>query len=280
VSSVETSGKGVRPTRTWDNKTNREGEESILGSIRGAATLVVVTVFFLAADLVQRTLIVVVIKARPGVRDRVLTRWVRIVNTAVLGLVTHVGGAQADLQARIPASPGILVLMNHQSLLDIPVAIGCIEGGYPKIVARERYRKGYPLISHMIRLYGHPTVRPGEYAAAQLEALKRMAEEEERPVVLYPEGSRTPDGQIRRFRTAGLKAILSARSWSVYLLVADGMVKATSLRGFVKNVSGAVIRVRSEGPFFFDGRDADADGFVASMEQRMIRKLSEMRATA
>lgn len=239
--------------------------------------MVLAAFFFLTADLIQRTLVVVVIRARPSVRDRVLTRWVRIVNTGIMGLVGRVGGAKVSLRARVPVDPGVLVLMNHQSLLDIPVAIGCMEGGYPKIVARERYRTGYPLISHMIRLYDHPTVRPGEHAAVQLDSLRRMAEGADRAIVLYPEGSRTPDGRIRPFKTAGLKAILSARSWSVYLLVADGMCEAAGLGGFVKNISSSVIRTESEGPFLFDGTRGDADEFIASMKQRMIDRLAAMK---
>jgi 1-acyl-sn-glycerol-3-phosphate acyltransferase len=255
-----------------------KGETNIFGWLRGAATLLLAACFLITVDVVQRTLVVVFIKARPGWREGILTRWVRFVNRGVMDLVGRVGGAKMELRARIPSSPGILVLMNHQSLLDIPVAIDSVKGGYPKIVARERYRSGYPLISHMIRLYEHPTVRPGEHAAVQLESLKKMAREAERAVVIYPEGSRTPDGRIRRFKKAGLESILSARPWSVYLLVADGMYESAGLRGFVRNISRSVIKTESEGPFSSDGGEGDFEAFIASMEERMIRKLEEMRA--
>lgn len=273
MSRVETSGRDGFVSGAVT--TNRG--KSILGPIRGAATLVLATLFFLAADLVQRTVVVVAIKARPGRRDRLLTRWVRFVNSGIIGLVTRAGGAKVRLGARVPADPGVLVLMNHQSLLDIPIAIGCMDGGYPKIVARERYRHGYPLISHMIRLCGHPTVRPGEHAAVQLDALRKIAEESDRAMVIYPEGSRTPDGSIRPFKTAGLKAMLSARPWRVYLLVADGMCETSGLGGFVRNISSSVIDTESEGPFPFDLKEGDADAFIASMERRMTEKLAEMR---
>ena len=255
---------------------DKEGK-SILRSIRGAITLLVATFAFLVADLIQRTLVVVVIATLPRLRDRVLTLWVRIVNTVVMGLIAGVGGARVDLRARIPGEEGVLVLMNHQSLLDIPIAIHCVDGGYPKIVARDRYRRGYPLISHMIRLYGHPTVRPGEHAMVQLETLKKTARESDRALVIYPEGGRTPDGEIRRFKTAGLKAILSARPWSVYLLVADGMWSVAGLGEFVRNISASVIRTESEGPFSFDNHETDADEFIASMERRMTGRLARMR---
>jgi 1-acyl-sn-glycerol-3-phosphate acyltransferase len=192
-------------------------------------------------------------------------------------LVGCVGGAKLDLRAKIPADVGVLILMNHQSLLDIPIAMNCVVGGYPRIVARDRYRSGYPLVSHMIRLYGHPTVRPGEHAGVQIDALRRIAEESDRAILIYPEGSRTPDGRIRKFKTAGLKAILTAHPWSVYLLVGDGMCETAGLGGFVRNVSSSVIITESEGPFAFSGEGKAVDEFIALMERRMIDKLDQMR---
>ena len=233
---------------------------------------------FLTLDLIERTLIVVTIRAWPRSRERVLSGWVKCVYSAILWVPRHVGGARMEIRVGIPAEPGVLVLMNHQSLLDIPLVFACVAGGYPTVVARERYRTGHPLVSHMIRLYGHPTVRPGEHAAVQLEALRRTAATANRPVVIYPEGSRTRNGEVRPFKTAGLKAILSARRWSVHVVVADGLWTMARLGDFARHVSSARIRVESAGPFAFDPEKDDADGFAASMEQRMVQKLAEMRA--
>jgi 1-acyl-sn-glycerol-3-phosphate acyltransferase len=251
---------------------------NISGRLRGVLTLVVSGFVFVGLDLIQRTLIVAIIKVWPRSRERVLSGWVKRVYSTILWVPTHVGGAKMEILAAIPAEAGVLVLMNHQSLLDIPIAFACMTGGYPKVVTRERYRKGYPVVSHMVRLYGHPTVRPGEHAAIQLEALRRMAAAADRPVVIYPEGSRARDGKIRPFKTAGLKAMLSARPWSVYVLVADGLWKTAGLKGFVKHMTSTRVRVESVGPFGFDATKDDADRFIASMELRMTEKLAEMRA--
>lgn len=252
---------------------------SILRRLRGILALGLEALFFLAADFVQRTLVVGVIRIRRRSRERVLTAWGRFVNGVILWLIRVVGGAKVRIVAKIPFEPGTLVLMNHQSLMDIPVALTCVEGGYPIIVARERYARGYPLLSHTIRLYGHPTVRPGEHAAAQLELLKQATRAATRPVVLYPEGTRSRDGGIRPFKKAGLQAILSTRRWSVHVLVGDGMFGAAGLKDFVKNVGRTTIRAESAGPFSFDHLNDDADGFIASMEGAMTRKLAEMRGS-
>jgi 1-acyl-sn-glycerol-3-phosphate acyltransferase len=263
-------------SRRAPSTSNAGGGKSILRRLRGIVALGAEVLVFVLADLVQRTLVVALVRFRRRSRERVLTAWVRLVNGAILDVIQFVGGAELRIAARIPFEPGTLVLMNHQSLMDIPVALKCIEGGYPMIVTRKRYASGYPLISHMVRLYGHPTVRPGEHAAAQLESLKREARSATRPILLYPEGSRSRDGGIRPFKKAGLEAILSTRSWSVHVLVGDGMFGAADVKAFVRNVSRTTIRAESAGPFSFDPAD-DADGFIATVEDVMKRKLAEMR---
>jgi 1-acyl-sn-glycerol-3-phosphate acyltransferase len=170
--------------------------------------------------------------------------------------------------------------MNHQSLLDIPVVIECVKGGYPIIVTRERYAKGHPLLSHMIRLYGHPTVRPGEHAGARLDNLRRVVAATARPVVLFPEGTRSRDGGIRPFKRAGLGAILGARTWSVHVVVGDGMFGVADVSRFVNRVGSTEIRVESAGPFRFDHRKDDAESFISKMEGVMTGKLAEMRGSA
>jgi 1-acyl-sn-glycerol-3-phosphate acyltransferase len=254
-----------------------EGGSSIFGRVRGFVALLLEALVFVTADVVQRTLVVIIVKGRPAARDRVLTAWARMVNGTVLWVFRVAAGASVRIAARIPFAAGTLVLMNHQSLLDIPVALESVAGGYPLIVARERYARGYPLISHMIRLYGHPTVRPGEHAGAQLESLQKVTRETVRPVVIYPEGTRSRDGGIRPFKKAGLKAILMTRPWSVHVLVGDGMWGMAGLRDFVHNVGSARVRAESLGPFPFDPARDDVDAFIGSMEAAMTRKLAEMR---
>jgi 1-acyl-sn-glycerol-3-phosphate acyltransferase len=241
---------------------------------------VVSGVLFLALDLIQRTVVVGIVKVWPGSRARVLTAWARCVYSAILWVPRHIGGARMEIRVKIPAEPGVLVVMNHQSLLDIPLVFACVDDGYPMVVTRERYRKGHPVVSHMIRLYGHPTVRPGEYGAVQLEALRRTAASADRPVVIYPEGSRTRDGGVRPFKTGGLRTILSARRWSVRVVVVDGLWKMAGLGGFARHVGSARIRVEDDGPFAFDPEKDDADAFCAAMEKRMVQKLADMRSAA
>ena len=60
-----------------------------------------------------------------------------------------------------------------------------------------------------------------------------MARTSAAPLVLFPEGTRSTDGEIGRFRTAGLERILGARDWVVYVLVSDGYWRHGKLVDFI-----------------------------------------------
>jgi 1-acyl-sn-glycerol-3-phosphate acyltransferase len=131
----------------------------------------------------------------------------------------------------------------------------------------------------MIRLYDHITVLPGSRDRQQLKRIRRRATDLDRPLVVYPEGTRTRDGSLRPFRTSGLRSILTCRRWQVYLVVLDGLWKAGRFSEFVANISGIDGEVDMVGPYEFDPEKDDAKLFIPEMERRMAEKLAEMRRT-
>jgi 1-acyl-sn-glycerol-3-phosphate acyltransferase len=162
--------------------------------------------------------------------------------------------------------------------MDLPVAFKCLERGVPRVVTRKRYGRGIPLISHMLRLYGHPLVDPGRSSREEILALAETAAASRWPLLLFPEGHRTRDGSILPFKRAGLQAILARRRWTVYVVVVDGLRRAARFRDFVHHVSGIRGRVESVGPFTPPEREEDLDAFIDEMREVMVRKLGEIRA--
>ena len=55
-----------------------------------------------------------------------------------------------------------------------------------------------------------------------LRELKEAARTSQVPMVIFPEGTRTKDGEIGEFMTTGLRLILRSRSWKVFVFVVDG----------------------------------------------------------
>jgi 1-acyl-sn-glycerol-3-phosphate acyltransferase len=195
-------------------------------------------------------------------------------------MVRRIGGASFDELPLVPAGPGVLVLMNHQSVLDIPLVVAAHDELYPVIVTRARYSRGKPVISHMVRLYQYPVVDPGATVRGHLKRLADVAREAVTPVVIYPEGTRSRDGKIGRWKRRGIRILLENRQWEVYLLVADGFWQAARLKDFVATVSTVRGRMVRLGPFTSPPPGEPVDAFIDEMRERMEETLSELRASA
>ncbi len=247
--------------------------------LSGITTLVCVGVAFVLADLVLFLVVVPLARLRPASRVRLLSSFAQFMSRVSIGLLRHIGRAEVDVRPVIPAHGGVMMVMNHQSIVDIPAAAACVPSGFPRMVVHARYGRGIPLVSHMIAVYGHIPVQPGRMGRSELNALRETARASTLPILIFPEGHRTRDGEIRAWKRAGLDAFLSAREWSVYVVVVDGLWEVGRITGFVRNLWRVRCRVEAVGPFAYDGRErANHDEFVEGLRRVMCDKLAEMRA--
>jgi len=99
---------------------------------------------------------------------------------------------------RVPERGPLLIVANHQSFYDPPL-VGCyITSRHTDFVARAGLFK-VPLLAALIRpLNTIPIAEAGGDTAAMKEALRRLGEG--KAVVIFPEGSRSPDGAMREFK--------------------------------------------------------------------------------
>ena len=251
--------------------------------LRGYLALSLAAVFLLAGDPIQRFVICPATRMFPSAGPHMMGAWQRFLARVVFFILGWIGGAALPAAPRIPGEAGVLILMNHQSFLDIPLIIASLDGFYPRIVTRSRYARWIPLISHTLRKFAYPLVDPGAKAGTgrrNLDDLAEVARTSAVPLALFPEGRRTNDGKIGRFRTAGLERILGARDWSVYVLVCDGYWKHARFAQFLGEISGIKGRVSLHGPFRWSDPDSDPGAFIAGMREVMVGELARMRAAA
>lgn len=248
--------------------------------IRGYAALSMVAVFFSVGDLLQRAVVCPVAWILSRYRVAILGGWQRLLSRTLFMILRVIGGADIPRPGRVPGGPGVLILMNHQSLLDIPMVVASIEGAVPRIVTRERYARWVPIISHTIRTLEYPVVNPGAKAGTvrrHLERLEHVARTSDAPLVLFPEGTRTRNGKIGQFQTAGLERILRAREWEVYVLVHDGYWRHAKLADFLGGMQEIDGQLSVLGPFEWTDPEADQVDFVARMRKLMVDELARMR---
>jgi 1-acyl-sn-glycerol-3-phosphate acyltransferase len=96
-------------------------------------------------------------------------------------------------------------------------------------------------------------------------------------LVLFPEGTRTKNGKIGRFQTAGLERILRARDWKVYVFVSDGYWLHAKLAQFLGGMQKIKGHLSVLGPFEWNDPEADPEDFIARMRGLMVDELARVR---
>jgi 1-acyl-sn-glycerol-3-phosphate acyltransferase len=189
---------------------------------------------------------------------------------AVFGL----GGARYERRGTVRTDVAGIIVMNHQSLLDIPTAIVMCGPLVPAFVARARYAR-VPLIATGLQVADCPVVDPGRDRDAALAQLAG-AVHHERALLIYPEGHRSPDGSVQPFRTAGILAMLRARRVPVWLIATDGFWAGRRLIDLVMlhRVRGVTEVV---GCFQPPGDEAALEEFVAMLQVELARAVAGIR---
>lgn len=249
--------------------------------LRGSLSLLLVLLFLVLGDPVQRLVIAPLANLMPSKRVAILGRWQHFMRCVVLAPIIHVGGARFPRALDLPGGPGVLILMNHQSVFDIPLVVESVPvNAFPRFVARKRYFRGMPLVSHMLRLYRYPSVDPRadpQGMKASLAAIREAARKTDVPLCIFPEGTRSRDGEIGPFRPTGLKLILKQRPWKVYVLVGDGYWRTARMRDFVRGMSDVRGRLELAGVFDWPDPGQKSEAFIEQLRHSMVDRLAEMR---
>lgn len=106
-------------------------------------------------------------------------------------------------------SRSYLFVANHASLLDIPVLFAALPIPL-RFLAKEELRK-IPLIGHFIKAMGMIFVDRGQSEAAR-QSIDRLASSlsEGMCLMAFPEGTRSRDGELARFKTGALVAAIKS----------------------------------------------------------------------
>jgi len=232
----------------------------------------------LVVDLGQRAIIWPFVLLRPAKRRGVVRLWLRYLANSTLWISRVAAGVHVTFHGTFPKE-SCLIVMNHQSLLDCGI-LGRVAGG-PQIVipTRERYARGIPGISSLIKLGRFPLVtqqsRPSKTEVAGLLRATNELAAGETTIVIFPEGHRTPDGSIFPFMRSGLRLLLRAHR-PIYYIVSDGLWHARTLKESVHSFANSRVHVEVRGPFA-PPEKSSIDGFIDDLHARMTATLAEIR---
>ena len=161
----------------------------LLRGARSGLAFVLNMLLVLGAELYQRFVVWPLIRRFPGRRDALMWPLMRFLSHSIVRLI-RLGGASARRVGSVPDDPPALVLMNHQSLVDIPVLYTCFGLRLPIVVTRKRYGRGIPMVSLMLRILDYPLVDPDADPRGAIALLQKAARKEGYSVLLFPEGHR------------------------------------------------------------------------------------------
>ncbi len=251
--------------------------KGVLRPLRGALSLLAVVLWFAVNAPLCYLFVLPVATLWRGGRRGLVSWFMRWMSWGILGLF-KLGGARFDLRGVIPTAGPSLILMNHQSQLDIPIATLMARPYCPAYVPRRLYTRWFiPLVAPSIWLLECPVVDPRRDARGAVEAMRESAARQPHGLVVFPEGHRSVDGEIRPFRAAGTIASLAARRVPVHLVVLDGLWEGRRFVDFLANVPKLRGEVEVLGPFRPPEAEAELPAFVEDCRSRMVHHLREMR---
>ncbi|MES2268070.1 MAG: lysophospholipid acyltransferase family protein [Bacteroidota bacterium] len=110
----------------------------------------------------------------------------------------------------LPLNRPIIFVANHQSLFDIPPMIYYLRKYHAKFISKLELAKGTPSISFNLRHGGGANIDRNDPRQSISELVKFAGRMKKNnwSAVIFPEGTRSQDGKVKRFRAAGVGALL------------------------------------------------------------------------
>ncbi len=140
-----------------------------------------------------------------------------------------------------------IIISNHQSLLDIPVFMKFLPNKSVRFIAKDTLGRHIPLVSEMLRAQEHCLIprkaKPMEAMRYISDFGKRVVERKQVPI-LYPEGSRTRDGNVGKFFSAGFRQLTESTGLPVVVCALDGGWQLRDLRKLMTNLKHGCYRVK------------------------------------
>ncbi len=110
----------------------------------------------------------------------------------------------------LPRGRSMIFVANHQSLFDIPVMIYFLRKYHAKFVSKIELAKGIPSISYNLRHGGAANIdrKDPRQSMTELSRLGTDMKTKGWSAMIFPEGTRSADGVVRTFQSAGVAMLL------------------------------------------------------------------------
>ena len=219
------------------------------------------------------------------VMKTISTRWARSYLDRVvwrmaeelLTLAKVYGGLTVNVDPNLRSLPAgaTLVCSNHQSVADIAVLIGTLRNHRLRFVAKKELARGFPAVSEVLKIQRHALIdREGGYRSTidSLVRLARRASDTLSPVV-FPEGTRSRDGRMKKFQEGAIRTILGVNPLPVTAIAIDGGWLFHSMGSLRRGLSDVVYRVKHVGTIESTSDKSGIQEVVAQCRELIERQI-------
>ncbi len=140
-----------------------------------------------------------------------------------------------------------LLISNHQSLMDILILMDYLEGDRLRFVAKKELGTVVPFVSLVLRSGRHCLIRRKGGLSGTMRTMDRFAERVKKNnwiPVLFPEGTRSRDGTVGTFYSAGFRRVLAGAPMPVVVAALDGGWNIASLSKMMAHTKNGLYHVK------------------------------------
>ena len=103
-----------------------------------------------------------------------------------------------------------IFISNHQSLCDIPPLIYHLRKYHAKFISKIELTRGIPSISYNLKYGGGANIdrNDARQSITEIVKLANRMKENNWSAVIFPEGTRSKDGKVKPFQSAGIATLL------------------------------------------------------------------------
>jgi 1-acyl-sn-glycerol-3-phosphate acyltransferase len=188
-------------------------------------------------------------------------------------LALRLGGIRLDVRGRekIPPGRALVFMPNHASNIDPPAIVTCLP---PVLVLGKKEAFRIPVLGRAMRMRGFiPVDRRNREQAIEAVEQASQALREGKSFLVYPEGTRSPDGRLQALKKGGFIMAMKAGAPIMPVSISGG---PHIMRKGEAAIHPGTIRITFHDPIRTDNRHLeDRDELMEEVRQALLSGLSK-----